>query len=91
MTPLTHPAQYNQATKMPYLRAVIQESLRLCPPLAVPMSRYVPIGGLQLSGGYIPAGFRVRGRACLLYHKIANVFEGWHECDGNAIQRKRLW
>ncbi|RYO34967.1 hypothetical protein AA0111_g3638 [Alternaria arborescens] len=56
---ITHPVQYNQATKMPYLRAVIQESLRLCPPFAVPIARYVPVGGLQLLGHHIPAAFKV--------------------------------
>jgi cytochrome P450 len=83
---ITHPTQYNQATKLPYLKAVIQESLRLCPPFAVPMPRYVPTGGLQLSGHHIPAGFKVRNRACLSYHKTANVNKGRYECDGHAIR-----
>ena len=82
---ITHPVQYNQATKMPYLRAVIQESLRLCPPFAVPMARYVPVGGLQLLGHHIPATFKVRDRLYFLYHKIANVCQGPYECNGHAV------
>ena len=50
---LTHPIQYNQAVKLPYLQAVVQESLRICPPFAVPMPRYAPAVGLELSGYYI--------------------------------------
>ena len=82
---ITHPVQYNQATKIPYLRAVIQESLRLCPPFAVPMARYVPVGGLQLLGHQIPAAFKVRDRLYFLYHKIANVCQGRYECNGHAV------
>ncbi|OAG25518.1 cytochrome P450 [Alternaria alternata] len=44
---ITHPVQYNQATKIPYLRAVIQESLRLCPPFA-------------LLGHHIPTAFKAK-------------------------------
>ena len=56
---LTSPVQYNQATKLPYLMAVIQESLRLFPPFGVPMPRYVPNGGLQLFSHHIPVGFKI--------------------------------
>ncbi|KAI4632109.1 uncharacterized protein J4E87_001580 [Alternaria ethzedia] len=56
---LTSPVQYNQATKLPYLMAVIQESLRLFPPFGVSMPRYVPNGGLHLFSYHIPAGFKI--------------------------------
>jgi cytochrome P450 len=57
---LTHPVQYNQAMKVTYLKAVIQESLRLFPPFGVPMPRYAPAAGLQVSGYHIPVGSKVR-------------------------------
>ncbi|KAI4910824.1 Cytochrome P450 monooxygenase acrts1 [Alternaria incomplexa] len=56
---LTSPVQYSQATKLSYLMAVIQESLRLFPPFGVPMPRYVPNGGLHLFSHHIPAGFKI--------------------------------
>jgi hypothetical protein len=56
---LTHPIQYNHAMKVPYLKAVIQESLRLFPPFGVPMARYAPAQGLQISGYHVPAGSKV--------------------------------
>ena len=57
---LTHPIQYNHAVKLPYLRAVIQESLRIFPPFAVPMPRYAPAAGLELAGHYLKPGTKVR-------------------------------
>jgi cytochrome P450 len=57
---LSHPVQYNQAKKLPYLNAVIQESLRLFPPFGVPMPRYAPATGLNISGYHIPAASKVR-------------------------------
>lgn len=56
---LTHPISYNQAVKLPYLRAVIQESLRIFPPFAVPMPRYAPAAGLEISGHYLRPGTKV--------------------------------
>ena len=50
---LTHPIQYNQAVRLPYLQAVVQEPLWILPPSAVPRPRYAPAAGLQLSGYYI--------------------------------------
>jgi cytochrome P450 len=61
---LTHPVQYNQAMKVPYLKAVIQESLRLFPPFGVPMPRYAPAAGLQISGYHIPGGSKVSNTRC---------------------------
>lgn len=56
---LSHPVQYNAAMKLPYLKAVVQEALRLFPPFGVPMPRYAPDTGLQISGYHIPPGSKV--------------------------------
>lgn len=81
---LTHPVQYNQAVKLPYLKAVIQEALRIFPPFAVPMPRYAPAAGLEVSGHYLKPGTKVRH----FYQEVVmatNPGLDWHECHGGAI------
>ncbi|KAL8818092.1 MAG: hypothetical protein Q9223_003205 [Gallowayella weberi] len=41
---------------LPYLNAVIEEGLRVCPPVALGMPRLVPEGGSTVSGYTLPAG-----------------------------------
>lgn len=53
---LSHPVQYKDAMKVPYLKAVIQETMRIFPVFAVPMPRYAPASGLEFAGHHIPAG-----------------------------------
>ena len=48
---------YSDSESKPYLRAVVYESTRLHPAVAMPLERYVPEGGLILPNGqYIPQG-----------------------------------
>ena len=42
--------------KLPYLNAVIEESLRIYPPAALSLTRIVPHGGATICGNHIPAG-----------------------------------
>ncbi|ERF75985.1 hypothetical protein EPUS_01351 [Endocarpon pusillum Z07020] len=42
--------------KLPYLNAVIEESLRIYPPAALSLTRIVPRGGAVICGEHIPAG-----------------------------------
>ncbi|MCJ1380793.1 hypothetical protein MMC17_003902 [Xylographa soralifera] len=48
-----------RVTAMPYLGAVIEEGLRLCPPVALGMPRVVPAGGAKISGHWLPSGIFV--------------------------------
>lgn len=43
-------------SKLPYLNAVIEEGLRLCPPVALGMPRVVPPGGSEVCGHWLPGG-----------------------------------
>lgn len=42
--------------ELPYLSAVIEEGLRLCPPVPLGMPRVVPAEGAEISGQWLPGG-----------------------------------
>lgn len=51
---LSEPVTYKQALTLPYLQAVIKESLRCHPPAGLWMSRVVPAGGAEIAGHFFP-------------------------------------
>ena len=54
---LSHPISYKEATTMlPYLGAIVKESIRLHPSVGLLMERHVPAEGLSIPGYRIPAG-----------------------------------
>ena len=48
-----------RVSNLSYLGAVIEEGLRLCPPVALGMPRVVPAGGATVSGHWLPGGTHV--------------------------------
>lgn len=56
---LSDPPEFAEAQKLPYLQAVLKESLRLHPATGLPLWREVPAGGATLCGRYFPAGTSV--------------------------------
>ncbi|PQE13704.1 Isotrichodermin C-15 hydroxylase protein [Rutstroemia sp. NJR-2017a BVV2] len=55
---------------MKYLRACIDESLRLCPPVPMPLQREVLPGGLQVDGHHFAAGTTVGVPTYSLHHNV---------------------
>ncbi len=48
----------NSVTSLPYLQAVINETLRHYPPVTGGMVRQVPDGGAMIAGKFVPGGVR---------------------------------
>lgn len=59
---------YEQLESLPYLNNVVQETLRLYPPIPGSLPRIVPEGGENLSGYIIPAGTQVDTQAWTFHH-----------------------
>lgn len=53
---LSTPPKWQEVSKMPYLDAVLMESMRLLPIPAWGLDRVVPAGGATISGVFIPEG-----------------------------------
>lgn len=54
-----------QLEKLPYLRAVIYESMRIYPPISPSIPRVCPPKGTTLAGYFIPGGVRFKIRTVL--------------------------
>jgi cytochrome P450 len=70
-------------SKLPYLNACVEESLRLCPPKPGSLPRIVLAGGTQIDGHYIPAGTMV-GVAHYVIHRNSEYFS-----DANSFMPER--
>ena len=60
---------WEQARHLPYLSAVIQESLRMHPAVGLPLERIVPSNGLTVGEVYIPPGTIVGATARAIHAK----------------------
>ena len=56
---LSTPITFNESQQLPYLQAVIKESMRMIPAVAMLLDRTVPEGGAEICGHYFPAGTSV--------------------------------
>ncbi|EWG52238.1 hypothetical protein FVEG_11028 [Fusarium verticillioides 7600] len=91
---------YSTARSLPYLDAVVRESLRMHPSVAMPLERYVPDTGLTLpDGSFVPPGVSVGlspyiiGRNERVWGEDANEFrpERWlktEDEDDEDYQRR---
>lgn len=72
---LSSPVKYAEAIQLPFLCACIKEGMRLHPSVGLTMPRHAPQGGLQLSGHYVPEGYRV-GMNAAVVQRDPEIFGG---------------
>lgn len=83
--------------KLPYLDAVVQEGLRVFPPIPMSLPRYVPQGGRTIDGYFVPEKTVVSCQAFSVHRINDHVFSNpdkfdpdrWTDVEGDAA-RKRL-
>lgn len=56
---LSNPARFDELRKLPYLVAVVQELVRIHPPMASPFWRAAPKGGVVIDGYFLPEGTNI--------------------------------
>ena len=89
--------QHDQVRKLPYLDAVIQESLRIHPVSGAPMYRVVPHSGVVFNGYALPGGTQIgllhwsASRNKDVYGDDVEVFrpERWLDLDEETKRRRR--
>lgn len=70
---ISSPITFKEAQRLPYLQAVVKESLRMHPATGFTMPRVVPRGGKQLAGHFFPEGVTV-GVNSWVAHRNKGVF-----------------
>lgn len=58
--------------RLPYLQAIIEECLRVYPPVSSGLPRVVPKGGVTICGDFIPEGVRIPRRGSSLNFRWTN-------------------
>ncbi|KAI5785117.1 cytochrome P450 [Pyronema domesticum] len=60
---------YAEAIKLPYLMAVVKESMRVHPSISLTFPRHVPKGGREICGHFFPEGCRVGVNPYVLHYQ----------------------
>ncbi|RMJ24378.1 Cytochrome p450 [Aspergillus sp. HF37] len=93
LDPDEHVAPYDKVKHLPYLRACLDESLRLFPPTSHGLPREVPPEGMNIMGDWVPGGTSV-SMSALVAHRDEKVFpeadkfipDRWLGESGKALQ-----
>ena len=95
---LSNPITFKETQQLEYLQAVIKESMRLIPAVAMPLARTVPDGGAEICGRYFPVG-TVVGIHAWVAHQNTEVFgndaaqfrpERWLKNETNEAQLAKM-
>jgi cytochrome P450 len=65
---ISDPITFREAQELPYLHAVIYESLRIHPAVGAPLTRVVGQNGAHLAGQYFPPGSEVGVNAWVIHY-----------------------
>lgn len=94
---LSLPIAYADAIKLPYLRACINEGMRLHPSVGLTMPRTIPPGGATISGYRFAAGYRIGMNGAVVQYDEdvfgpdASAFkpERWIDGGGDVARMQR--
>jgi cytochrome P450 len=86
--------KFKESQDLPYLQAVIKESLRMHPATGLPLWRVVPSPGAEISGHYFPAGTTI-GVNTWVAHNNPSIFpqpeefrpERWTEASSEEVKK----
>ncbi|KAF4547722.1 Cytochrome P450-like protein 71 [Elsinoe fawcettii] len=93
---VSQPITYAEATQLPYLSAVIHESMRVHPATGFILERLVPKGGVDLCGVHLPEGTVVGVNTWVLHRnrqvfgEDADVFRPERWIDGDGAQTREM-
>lgn len=95
---VSSPISNAEASKLPYLQAIIKEGLRIWPPVAGLMSKEAPPEGDTINGKFIPGGTKIGYCAWGIFRdkdifgEDAHAFrpERWIEDSSEQIKRREL-
>jgi hypothetical protein len=88
---ISDPITYKEALQMPYLQAVIKESLRVHPAAGLPMGRIVPKGGATIAGQFFPAGVSCYISKSTLVAINMLPDRCRHQCLGGTCKSRCVW
>lgn len=87
---------YSQVRSLPYLRACLDEAMRLRPILAAGMQRLTPPEGIMIAGNWVPGGVNVAVSAYiahrdpLIFGTDANDFRPERWLDADLDKRRQM-
>ena len=65
--------KYEETAEMPYFMACVRETLRIRPPTPINLPRYVPEGGMEIEGRWIPDTVEIGANPHLI-HRNRDIF-----------------